>query len=165
MKGVRLNLTSSRDSSFLKSHSILTQTSLFVCDWIELFSLIFYTEKEPESKSTQYIDFLSSRGEREIREVHDSWLHVFWTVNVWIRGHEFREWLREPRCRETKKKVFSVSTLPWRSPELTQVMHSLDRKLMRRRSAKATNMLVERHRSGIISSRPAPDDADAYALA
>ena len=64
-----------------------------------------------------------------------------------------------------KKKVFSVSTLPWRSPELTQVMHSLDRKLMRRRSAKATNMLVERHRSGIISSRPAPDDADAYALA
>ena len=73
MKGVRLNLTSSRDSSFLKSHSILTQTSLFVCDWIELlFSLIFYTEKEPESKSTQYIDFLSGRGEREIHEVHDS---------------------------------------------------------------------------------------------
>ena len=72
MKGVRLNLTSSRDSSFLKSHSILTQTSLFVCDWIELFSLIFYTEKEPESKSTQYINFLSGGGEREIREVHDS---------------------------------------------------------------------------------------------
>ena len=72
MKGVRLNLTSSRGSSFLKSHSILTQTSLFVCDWIELFSLIFYTEKEPESKSTQYIDFLSGRGEREIHEVHDS---------------------------------------------------------------------------------------------
>lgn len=70
-----------------------------------------------------------------------------------------------PDVERPKKKVFSVSTLPWRSPELTQVMHSLDRKLMRRRSAKAINMLMERHRSGIISSRPAPDDADAYALA
>ena len=70
-----------------------------------------------------------------------------------------------PDVERPKKKVFSVSRLPWRSPELTHVMHSLDKKLMRRRSAKATNMLVERHRSGIISSCPAPDDADAYALA
>ena len=73
--------------------------------------------------------------------------------------------MSESDVERPKKKVFSVSTLPWRSPELTQVMHSLDRKLMWRRSAKAINMLMERHRSGIISSRPAPHDADAYALA
>lgn len=80
-------------------------------------------------------------------------------------GENAENGYESPDVERPKKKVFSVSTLPWRSPELTQVMHSLDRKLMRRRSAKATNMLVERHRSGIISSRPAPDDADAYALA
>ncbi|CAH3172752.1 unnamed protein product [Porites lobata] len=33
-----------------------------------------------------------------------------------------------PDVERPKKKVFSVSTLPWRSPELTQVMHSLDKK-------------------------------------
>ena len=64
-----------------------------------------------------------------------------------------------------KKKVFCVSSLQWRSPALTQVMHSLDRKSTRRRSAKGANMLVERHRTGIISSCLAPDDADPFALA
>ena len=80
-------------------------------------------------------------------------------------GEDAEHGYESPDLERPKKKVFSVSTLPWRSPELTQVMHSLDRKLMRRRSAKAINMLMERHRSGIISSRPAPNDADAYALA
>ncbi|RMX44612.1 hypothetical protein pdam_00002805 [Pocillopora damicornis] len=64
-----------------------------------------------------------------------------------------------------KKKVFCVSSLQWRSPALTQVMHSLDRTSTRRRSAKGANMLVERRRTGIISSRLAPDDADPFALA
>ena len=64
-----------------------------------------------------------------------------------------------------KKKVFCVSSLQWRSPALTQVMHSLDRKSTRRRSAKGANMLVERRRTGIISSCLAPDDADPFALA
>ena len=67
--------------------------------------------------------------------------------------------------RDQKKKVFSVSTLQWRSPALTQVMHSLDRKSTRRRSAKGTNMSVERRRTGIISNRLAPDDANPFALA
>ena len=80
-------------------------------------------------------------------------------------GENAENGYESPDVERPKKKVFSVSTLPWRSPELTQVMHSLDRKLMRRRSAKASNMLVERYRSGIISSCPGPDDADAYALA
>ena len=64
-----------------------------------------------------------------------------------------------------KKKVFCVSSLQWRSPALTQVMHSLDRKSTRRRSAKGANMLVERRRTGIISSCLPPDDADPFALA
>ena len=70
-----------------------------------------------------------------------------------------------PDVERPKKKVFSVSMLQWRSPELTQVMHSLDRKATRRRSVKGTNMLVERRHTGIISSRPAPDDASTFALA
>ena len=63
----------------------------------------------------------------------------------------------------SKKKVFCVSSLQWRSPALTQVMHSLES--TRRRSAKGANMLVERRRTGIISSCLAPDDADPFALA
>ena len=70
-----------------------------------------------------------------------------------------------PELERPKKKVFSVSSLQWRSPALTQVMHSLDRESSRRRSAKGANMLVERRRTGIISSRLAPDDADPFALA
>ena len=67
--------------------------------------------------------------------------------------------------REKKKKVFSVSKLEWRSPALTQVMQSLDRKITRRRSSKGRSMLVERRHTGIISSRLAPVDANPFALA
>ena len=67
--------------------------------------------------------------------------------------------------QEPCRKVFVVSTLPWRSNELGQVMHCLDKKVMRRRGEKATNMTVQRRREGVVSSRPAPDDAPAFALA
>ena len=70
-----------------------------------------------------------------------------------------------PDLERPKKKVFGVSTLPWRSPALTQVMHSLDRKSAHRRSAKGTSMFVERRNTGIISSRLAPDDASPFSLA
>ena len=70
-----------------------------------------------------------------------------------------------PDLERPKKKVFSVSTLPWRSPALTQVMHSLDRKSARRRSAKGSSTFVERRNTGIISSRLAPDDASPFSLA
>ena len=58
-----------------------------------------------------------------------------------------------PDLEGARKKVFCRSTLQWRSPALTQVMHTLDRKAARRRSAKGTNMVVERRNTGIISSR------------
>lgn len=45
-----------------------------------------------------------------------------------------------PDLERPKKKVFSISSLQWRSPALTQVMHSLDRKATRRRSAKGANI-------------------------
>ena len=77
--------------------------------------------------------------------------------------HEFG--YESPGVERPKKKVFGVSTLDWRSPELTQLMHSLDRKLTRRRSAKSTNMVMGRRYTGIVSSRPAPDDANPVALA
>ena len=70
-----------------------------------------------------------------------------------------------PDLEGARKKVFCISTLQWRSPALTQVMHNLDRKTARRRSAKGTNMVVERHNTGIVSSRLAPDDAVPFALA
>lgn len=68
-----------------------------------------------------------------------------------------------PDVEKPKKKVFSVSSLPWRSCELTSLMRSLDRKVSRRRSEKSTNMLVERKNTNIVSSRPAPEDANPFA--
>ena len=70
-----------------------------------------------------------------------------------------------PDLERPKKKVFSVSSFQWWSPALTQAMHSLDRKSTRIRSVKGANMLMARRRTGIISSRLAPDDADPCALA
>ena len=42
-----------------------------------------------------------------------------------------------PDLEGARNKVFCRSTVQWRSPTLTQVMHTLDRKTARRRSAKA----------------------------
>lgn len=67
--------------------------------------------------------------------------------------------------QEPHRKVFVVSTLPWRSNELGQVMRRLDKKVRRRRGEKSTNMTVQRRREGVVSSGPAPDDAPAFALA
>ena len=73
--------------------------------------------------------------------------------------------LDQTDSQEPCRKVFVVSTLPWRSNELGQVMHRLDKKVMRRRREKSTNMTVQSRREGVVSSRPAHDDAPAFALA
>lgn len=64
----------------------------------------------------------------------------------------------------SRVKVFSVSTLPWRSAQLGDLMHRLDRKFKRKQSSKSTNMTLQRQNRGIISSRPAPEDAPPFAL-
>ena len=61
-------------------------------------------------------------------------------------------------------KVFSVSTLPWRSAQLGDLMHRLDRKFKRMQSAKSTNMTLRRQNRSIVSTRPAPEDASSFAL-
>lgn len=73
--------------------------------------------------------------------------------------------LDQTDSQEPCKKVFVVSTLPWRSNELGQVTHHLGKKVMRRRGEKATSKTVQRRREGVVSSCPAPDDAPAFALA
>lgn len=96
----------------------------------------------------------------------------FMTVNYTSSEHSIsgkqndEEGYESPDLEErAKKNVFSVSKLEWRSPALTQVMQSLDRKITRRRSSKGRNMLVERRHTGISSSCLAPDDANPFALA
>lgn len=103
------------------------------------------------------------------------WYMQFMTVDYMSSEHSMSEseegesnsenGYESPDLERPKKKVFSVSSLQWQSLAFTQVMHSLDRKSTRRRSAKGANMLVERRHTGIISSRLAPDDADPFALA
>ena len=115
---------------------------------LNLSTSIAAEEKERYLKfmTTEYMSSEHSMSESEEGELSEN-------------GYE------SPDLERPKKKVFGVSSLQWRSPALTQVMHSLDRKSTRRRSAKGANMLVERRRTGIISSRLAPDDADPFALA
>ena len=62
-------------------------------------------------------------------------------------------------------KVFSVSTLPWRSAQLGDLLHRLDRKFNQRRSAKSTNMTLQRQNRGIVSSHQASEDAPPFASA
>ena len=74
----------------------------------------------------------------------------FMTVDYMSSEHSMSEYdegkaneengYESPDLERPKKKVFGVSTLPWRSPTLTQVMYSLERKSARRRSAKGTSM-------------------------
>ena len=63
----------------------------------------------------------------------------------------------------TRRRVFLSRSLPWRSPEATGVMESLDRKVERRRSERAKEMCRVR-RSGPPSSRASPSNASAWAL-
>ena len=58
-----------------------------------------------------------------------------------------------------RKKVLVCRPLPWRSQELNLVMQMLDRKALRKRSARSTSMMIER-RTGAPSRRPAPEPED-----
>ena len=60
-----------------------------------------------------------------------------------------------------EERSYSLSTLPWCSQELGRMLHSLDRKPKRRRTAKGTSMTVQRRDQEIQSTRPAPEDAPA----
>lgn len=62
-----------------------------------------------------------------------------------------------------RKKNFLTSPLPWRSPEASSLMESLDRKIVRRRSERAKEMCRIR-RQGMSSSRPMPVDQPAWAV-
>lgn len=59
----------------------------------------------------------------------------------------------------TRRKVFLLKPIPWRSPEANGVMESLDRKIGRRRSERAREMCRVR-RIGTPSSRTYPKDCD-----
>ena len=125
--------------------------------WIIL--TYFYREKEPEIERSESVNFLHCRGKGTLHGIHDSQLHVLWTLMSESEGEQNGEdGYESPDLEERAKK--SVSKLEWRSPALTQVMQSLNRKITRRRSSKGRNMLVERRHTGIISSRLAPDDAN-----
>lgn len=57
----------------------------------------------------------------------------------------------------TKVKIFLTKPVPWRSPEASTIMDSLDRKIARRRSDRAKEMCRTR-RTGLPSTRLMPDD-------
>ena len=62
-----------------------------------------------------------------------------------------------------RKKIFLTSPLPWRSPEASSMMDSLDRKVVRRHSERAKEMCRVR-RQGMPSSRSIPKEQPAWAV-
>jgi hypothetical protein len=60
-------------------------------------------------------------------------------------------------------KVLVVKKLPWRSSDCLAVLKRLDSRVKRKRSQKATSMVMLR-RAGGVSSRQAPEDAPEWAV-
>lgn len=58
---------------------------------------------------------------------------------------------------QTRRKIFMLRPLQWRSPQANNIMQSLDRKITRRRSERAKEMCHVR-RTGVPSSRISPKD-------
>ena len=64
----------------------------------------------------------------------------------------------------SRVKVLRVKKLTWRSLELSNIFSKLDKRVNRKRSSKSQSMVLKRI-EGPASSRLAPDDAPAWALA
>ena len=67
-------------------------------------------EEKDQYRKFMTVDYMSSEHSTDEGEANEE------------NGYE------SPDLERPKKKVFSVRTLPWRSPALTEVMRSLDRK-------------------------------------
>ena len=63
----------------------------------------------------------------------------------------------------TKDKVFFTRPLVWRSQQCNNLMESLDRKILRRRSDRAKEMCRKR-RVGQPSARPMPQSQPDWAI-
>ena len=63
-----------------------------------------------------------------------------------------------------KRKMLLTKKLPWRSEHLEETLKNLDRKSQRKRSSRASSMLLKRRGTEIASARLAPVDAPRWAL-
>ena len=63
-----------------------------------------------------------------------------------------------------KKKMLLTKKLPWRSDHLEETLKNLDRKCQRKRSTRASSMLLKRRGTDIASARLAPIDAPRWAV-
>ena len=63
-----------------------------------------------------------------------------------------------------KRKMLLTKKLPWRSEYLEETLKNLDRKSQRKRSRRASSMLLKRRGTEIASARRAPIDAPRWAV-
>ena len=63
-----------------------------------------------------------------------------------------------------KRKMLLTKKLPWRSEHLEETLKNLDRKSQRKRSRRASSMLLKRRGTEIASARLAPIDAPRWAV-
>jgi len=78
-------------------------------------------------------------------------------------GHESNDEDQSGDERPPRPKVLAVKKLTWRSRELNDLMKRLDRRIVRRRSAKGHSMAIKR-KEGPPSSRSAPSDAPEWTV-
>lgn len=63
-----------------------------------------------------------------------------------------------------KKKMLLTKKLPWRSAHLEETLHTLDRKSQRKRSRRASSMLLKRRGTKIASACLAPVGSQSIAV-
>ena len=78
--------------------------------------------------------------------------------------HDNEDSQTEESSAPPKKKVLITKKLPWRSEHLEETLKHLDKKSQRKRSARASSMLLKRRGTEIASARLAPIDAPRWAV-
>ena len=78
--------------------------------------------------------------------------------------HDNEDSQTEESSAPPKKKMLITKKLPWRSEHLEETLKNLDKKSQRKRSARASSMLLKRRGTEIASARLAPIDAQSVTV-
>ena len=78
--------------------------------------------------------------------------------------HDNEDSQTEESSAPPKKKMLLTKKLPWRSEHFEEALKNLNKKSQRKRSARASSMLLKRSGNEITSARLAPIDAPRWAV-
>ena len=134
---------------------------------VVMFSLTFLLHRirTDESNHSLHQPCLPKKSKRTVWSTYGQWLLYMSSEHPMSEKEDDNNDQSGSDSERKHVKTYSISILPWRSAELGDSMHHLERKYNWRRSAKSTNMTFQRKSRGIVSSHPAPEDTPSFALA